>query len=89
MNTQQNTYTFHINTERMNPSYTVEEVHAKSMEAAWSAVELAYPCKGITLKSVNGVPYVHIEDSAESASTWADSEERYWAAAITCAERFC
>ena len=93
MNTQQNTYTFHINTPRLDNSYKVdykiEAISAESIEDAFDKCWNLHIYKDFTLKSINGLPYVYEEDSAESASKWADSEERYWSAVTTCSERFC
>lgn len=80
-----NIYTFHINTERVTPSFTVCHIKAHTQDRAWKQIESEFPLKGITLKFINDVPYV--PEPEDDSYCPPDPEERYWAAVTTWAER--
>jgi|LakMenE18May11ns_1017448.scaffolds.fasta_scaffold7924146_1 hypothetical protein len=80
-----NTYTFAINSERVLVPDEIVNIQAPSMGRAWSAINKAYPWKGIRLKAINDTPYT--PEPEDDTYCPPDPEERYWAAAATYAER--
>ena len=82
-----NKYTFHINTERVNPSYKEVYVNASTIGRARKIIEAQFPWKGITLAAINDVPYMEREELDSYCPP--EPEEKYWSDVTAWFERHC